>query len=107
MARPRHTRSIEEAMAMSEMGPIILKADTWRTLETVWGKVPSIRHVFRFPSGVKLRVRYGAGWFSVSRQKKTTDGVNDKTLSVSGWVGRARFQAKASKEVQLVWTRFP
>jgi hypothetical protein len=85
---------------------LVLKPGKWRTLETVWGKVPEIRHVFQRPAGVRLKVRYGAGWFGFDRQKKTTDGAEAKSLSVSGWVGRARFQAKVDRETHLVWTRF-
>ena len=84
----------------------VLKPGKWLTLETVSGKVPEIRHVFERPAGVRLKVRYGAGWFGFDRQKNTTDGVDAKSLSVSGWVGRARFQAKVERETHLVWTRF-
>jgi len=89
------------------MGPVDLSRNEWKTLETVWGQVPSIEHVFRQPPGVNLRVRYGAGWFSWSRQEKTTDGQSDKKLSVNGFVARAKFQARSSKPVQLTWRRIP
>lgn len=83
----------------------LLKPGKWRTLETVFGSVPSITNVFVRPAGVRLKVRYGAGWFGFDRQKHTTDGVNDKALTVSGFVGRARFQARVDAETHLIWTR--
>jgi hypothetical protein len=83
----------------------LLKPGKWQTLETVSGSVPSITHVFVRPGGVRLKVRYGVGWFGFDRQKQTTDGVSDKLLRVSGFVGRARFQARVDAETHVIWTR--
>jgi hypothetical protein len=37
------------------------------------------------------------------RQKQTLDGITSKTLRVSGRVGRARMQARSSRETQISW----
>ncbi|MEO7261304.1 MAG: hypothetical protein ABI047_08640 [Jatrophihabitantaceae bacterium] len=87
------------------MGPVDLAPGSWRTLESFYGSVGSTIAVFRVPAGVRLKVRYGWGWFGYNRQGKTTDGENDKRLQVSGFVGRARMQARVSIRTTLSWTR--
>ena len=60
-------------MGLTEMGPVDLAPGGWRTLESFYGKVGSTIAVFRVPAGVRLKVRYGWGWFGYNRQGKTTD----------------------------------
>jgi hypothetical protein len=92
-------------MPLQEMGPVVIPPGAWRTLESFAGRVAKTNFVFRSPRGVDLKVRYGVGWFGFDRQEKTTDGQNDVTLRVDGWVVRARVQAKASQQINLSWTR--
>jgi hypothetical protein len=90
------------AMAI-DRGPVELPADSWKTLESFWGKVSATTAYFRLPAGATIKVRYGYGWFGFDRQKQTLDGVTSKTLSVSGWVGYARMQARSSRGAQISW----
>lgn len=92
-------------MGLTDIGPVELAPGAWRTLETFVGKVASTTAVFRVPGGVRLRLRYGFGWFGFNRQKAVTDGQHDKRLTVSGWVGRARMQARVSQPTALAWQR--
>lgn len=92
-------------MGLTNMGPVTLKPGDWRTLESFAGNVGSTTTTFRQPGGVKIKVRYGFGWFGFDRQSQTTDGQHDKSLSVGGWVVRARMQARVSKETALAWIR--
>lgn len=92
-------------MALQDMGPVDLQPGSWRTLETFVGQVGKTIAIFRIPGGVKLKVRYGVGWFGWNRQSTTTDGLNEKRLTVEGWVGRARMQARVTRLTQLEWKR--
>jgi hypothetical protein len=87
-----------------ERGPVELPADSWKTLESFWGKVSATTAFFRLPAGVTIKVRYGYGWFGFDRQKKTLDGQAPKTLGVSGWVGYARMQARSPRRVPISWS---
>ena len=75
---------------------LFVKKDKWKTLETHWSSA-KIRFYFRLPSGAKIRVRYGFGWFSKNRQKQTLDGLNTKIISIGFWgVTRAKIQIKTT-----------
>jgi hypothetical protein len=93
-------------MGQTHMGPVEISPGSWRTLETFTGKVSSTIAIFRRPAGVELKVRYGVGWAGFDRQRQTTDGETEKRLSVSGWVVRARMQARVTRLTTLEWTRF-
>lgn len=71
-------------MPLQEMEPVDLQPGGWRTLETFVGKIPRTVATFRLPRNVKLKVRYGFGWFGWNRQSTTTDGQSDRRLVVSG-----------------------
>ncbi len=88
-------------MARISRGPVALAAGTWKTLETFWGSVGGTTAFFLLPTGVRIKVRYGLGWFGWDRQTQTLDGVNEKRLSVSGFVGRARMQARSATSTTL------
>ena len=92
-------------MAIIDMGPVILQPGDWKTLESFYGRVGSTTATFRQPAGVRIKVRYGFGWLGWDSQSQTTDGQHNKSLNVSGWVGRARMQARVSQETALSWVR--
>ena len=91
------------AMGITNMGPVMLPPGDWRTWESLYGKVGSPTATFRQPREVRIKARYGFGWFGFDSQSQNTDGQHDKSLSVSGWVFRARMQARVSKETVLSW----
>ncbi len=90
-------------MTIEQRGPVELAPGQWWTLESFTGKAPSTKAFFRLPGGVQLKVRYGVGFFGYDSQETTTDGINEKVLSVSGWVGRARMQARVNRTAALEW----
>jgi hypothetical protein len=90
-------------MTIIGRGPITLAPGSWRTLETFYGRVSTTVGYFRDPAGVRIKVRYGYGWFGFDRQQQTLDGINVKNLTVSGWVGYARMQARSDQAVSFSW----
>ena len=81
----------------------IVQPGKWRTLETHWSRT-KVRFYFRRPSGAKVRVRYGYGWFSKNRQKHTLDGSNVKIISIGSWgLTRAKIQMKSTSEIQVIY----
>lgn len=81
-----------------------VKSGSYRTLDTLWNT--SAEFGFMCPQGAKIRVLYGYGWFSFSRQNQTLDCVNEKRLSVGGWskIG-ARVQIKVLESGYVTWGR--
>ena len=80
-----------------------VSAGGYRTLATLWNASASAR--FRCPAGAKIRVLYGYGWFSKSRQNQTLDCSTDKQLSIgSSWskLG-ARMQIKVPATGHVTW----
>ena len=56
------------------------------------------------PAGAKIRVLYGYGWFSKSRQEQTLDCRTDKKLEVGKWsVLAARMQIKVPESGNVNW----
>lgn len=92
-------------MGLTEHGPVELTPGPWWTLESFIGKVGRTTFVFRAPAGVHVKVRYGVGFLGWDSQRQLTDGQNDKRLTISGWVGRARIQAGVHQTLTLEWTR--
>jgi hypothetical protein len=85
---------------------VFIKSGSWRTLETRWSST-KINYFFRNPSGAKIRVRYGYGWFSKNRQKQTLDG-SVKTILVGSWgLTRAKIQIKVNVESIVVYEVVP
>ncbi|SHJ48131.1 hypothetical protein [Pseudozobellia thermophila] len=71
-----------------------IKKGKWNTLETRWSNA-KIHFYFRRPEGAKIRVKYGVGWFSKTRQNQTLDGIERKSISVGSWgLTRAKIQVK-------------
>ena len=81
-----------------DIAPATLRADDWCSLETLTGKVGGTTTVFRTAAGVRLKVRYGFGWFGFDRQSTTTIGTNFRRLLVPGPDGDARMQARVSTD---------
>ncbi len=80
-----------------------VKKGKWRTLETHWSRA-KIKFFFRGPRGAKIRVKYGVGWFSKTRQKQTLDGNNVKTISIGTWgLTRAKIQMKVSVDSNVTY----
>ena len=93
-------------MGLTDMGPVELQPGHWYNLEIFYGKVPKTVASFQSPAGVQLKVRYGWGrWGSWNSQQQTTDGKTVKQLRVSGFVGRARMEAKVTRTAVLSWKR--
>jgi hypothetical protein len=79
-----------------------VSAGGYRTLVTLWNTSASAR--FRCPAGAQIRVLYGYGWLSKSRQNQTLDCYNLKQLSVGAWskIG-ARMQIKVPESGNVTW----
>lgn len=80
-----------------------IEAGAWRTLETFWGPGGSAQGVFLNPSGARIKVRYGFGFFGFNRQSQTLNGVSSKTLDVGsiGSAGRARMQMRVNADTEV------
>ena len=60
--------------------------------------------VFSCPAGAKIRVIYGYGWLSKTRQNQTLDCLTDKKLEVGKWsVFAARMQIKVPQSGNVDW----
>jgi hypothetical protein len=93
-----------EEVAMATINRIRdVKAGDWRTLETFWGPGGSAQGVFVNPSGARIKVRYGYGWFGFNRQSQTLDGIRARTLDIGtiGSAGRARMQMRVNQDVEV------
>lgn len=78
-----------------------VKGGKWRTIATHWSTAKA-RFYFRRPAGAKIRLRYGVGWFSVNRQKKTLDGQNEKIISVGFWSAtRSKVQVRSDRDINF------
>ena len=74
----------------------------WRTVESFWNANGTA--FFRAPSGAKIKVRYGVGWFGFDRQTQTLNGSDFKKLSVgAGSVARARMQIRVSHTTDVTY----
>ena len=82
-----------------------IRAGGWRTVFTMWGSGVDVRGVFTRPAGMRIKVRYGVGWFGFDRQRQTLDGINPKTLSVGGTTTylRVRFQVRVQSSTRITW----
>jgi hypothetical protein len=74
----------------------------YRTLATLWNVSRTAE--FRCPAGAKIRVLYGYGWLSFSRQNQTLDCTNPKRLSIGSWskIG-ARIQIQVPQSGYVTW----
>lgn len=94
--------SAPAASAASETLTSYVKAGDYRTLVTLWNT--NATGVFRCPAGAKIRVKYGGGWFSYTRQNQTLNCETDKRLSVGRWsVFVARMQIKVPVSQYVTW----
>ena len=74
----------------------------WRTVESFWNA--SGTAFFKAPSGAKIKVRYGVGWFGFDRQKQTLNGRDYKKLTVGlGSLGYARMQVSVSQTTNVTY----
>ena len=81
----------------------LVSAGDYRTLATLWNT--SAGATFRCPAGAQIRVLYGYGWFSYSRQNQTLDCTAYKRLSVgAGSLVGARMQIKVRTTTYVYWT---
>jgi hypothetical protein len=80
-----------------------VKSGDYRTLVKLWNT--SATAGFTCPSGAKVRVIYGYGWFSFTRQNQTLDCQTFKTVSVGAWskIG-ARIQIKVPQTGYVNWS---
>jgi hypothetical protein len=79
-----------------------VKSGDYRTLVTLWNT--NATGVFNCPNGAKIRVLYGYGWFSKSRQEQTLNCQGDKKLEVGKWsVFAARMQIKVPASGNVSW----
>jgi hypothetical protein len=79
-----------------------VKSGDYRTLVTLWNT--NATGVFNCPYGAKIRVLYGYGWFSKSRQEQTLNCQTDKKLEVGKWsVLAARMQIKVPTSQNVNW----
>lgn len=81
-----------------------VKSGKWRTMEWFWNS--SGIGTFEDPSGARIKVRYGVGWFGFDRQKQTLDGANPKRLEVGkgGSLARARMQMRVQRNTEVTYT---
>ena len=74
----------------------------WRTVESFWNA--SGTAFFKAPSGAKIKVRYGVGWFGFDRQKQTLNSRDYKKLTVGlGSLGYARMQVSVSQTTNVTY----
>jgi hypothetical protein len=73
----------ERAAAAEVVREKCVSSGDWRTLETFWNTTAT--GWFQSPAGAEIRVKYGVGWLSVSRQRQTLDGYALKSLQVGAW----------------------
>jgi hypothetical protein len=75
----------------------------YRTLATIWNASAGAR--FTCPAGAKIRVIYGYGWLSKTRQSQTLDCFELRQLSVgTAWSKfGARFQIKVPESGNVTW----
>ena len=79
-----------------------VESGKWRTLESFWNAKGTA--FFRAPSGAKIKVRYGVGWFGFDRQEQTLNGSDFKKLEVGmGSVARARMQMRVSQTADVTY----
>jgi hypothetical protein len=92
------------AQADAQQYTTYVKSGSFRTLDTLWNTTATFG--FICPQGAKIRVLYGYGWFSYSRQNQTLDCQNEKLLSIGGWskIG-ARVQIKVLQSGYVTWGR--
>ena len=94
--------SASNADAAASQRTSYVKSGDYRTLATLWNT--NAGAAFQCPSGAKIRVLYGGGWFSKSRQEQTLDCQTEKRLSVSKWsVFVARMQIKVPVSQNVNW----
>ncbi len=81
----------------------IVKAGSWRTLESGWNTTFICRFVG--PAGAQIKIRYGGGWiFGKDSQKQTLDGINAKDLKVGkGSLVYARAQMKVQRDSEVTY----
>jgi hypothetical protein len=96
--------SAPEARADAQQYTTYVKAGDYRTLDTLWNTTATFG--FMCPYGAKIRVVYGYGWFSASRQNQTLDCIHEKTIEIGAWskVG-ARVQIKVPESGYVTWGR--
>jgi hypothetical protein len=82
-----------------------VRRDEWTTLE--WFLGTSAEVVFKEPAGAMIRIRYGIGWFSYTKQHQTFDGVRHRRLIVSGLsLFLARVQVYSPVDTGIVYKLF-
>jgi len=93
-------------MARVQRGAVV-KGGKYRTIATHWSTAKA-RFYFRRPAGMKIRVRYGVGWFSVNRQKQTLDGQAERIISVGAWSAtRSKIQVKTDRDMDVFYEYEP
>jgi hypothetical protein len=121
IATPRRTRLVAliaaavaaATLLVAGMGAATAQADSipresyvtsggYRTLATLWNV--NRKAEFQCPAGAKIRVLYGYGWLSFSRQEKTLDCLTPKRLEIGTWskIG-ARIQIKVPQTGIVRW----
>jgi hypothetical protein len=76
------------------------------TVELFWNA--SATAFFREPTGAKINVKYGKGWFSVNRQVQTLDGRTFKKLQVgAGSLAVARMRVKVPQNSDVTYDVYP
>jgi hypothetical protein len=79
-----------------------IEAGDWQTVETFWNANGTA--FFKLPAGASIKVRYGAGFLGVDRQKQTLNGSDYKKLSVGlASLSRARMQIKVSQTTDVTY----
>jgi hypothetical protein len=82
----------------------IVKAGSWRTLESGWNASFSCQ--FFLPAGAKVKLRKGVGWFGWNSQEQTLDGITPRVINVSGLV-YSRVQMKVSRDTEVSYLYIP
>lgn len=74
-----------------------VKSGDWRTLESFWNVTTTA--FFEAPAGAEIKIRYGASFFAVDRQRQKLDGMTTKRLAVSRWSAvAARIQIRTKED---------
>lgn len=90
------------AMATVERDKIV-RAGSWRTLESGWNATFSC--IFRGPAGARVKVRYGDGrWRGWNSQEQTLSGAPTRLDVTRSSLAYARVQMRVEQDSHVVYT---
>ena len=104
----RSEYSIQSKINQMPQRTKLVKAGSWRTLESYWNATGTA--FFLNPINLKVRVRYGGNswWNGFSRQEKTLNGAQAIRISIGiGSLVSARLQAFNKTDIDVTYDVYP